>query len=64
MPKMKSKRAINKRLKMSATGKLMRTQGGKAHLNGHKNRARKRRLRGVMTANPVFTKTAKRMLQG
>ena len=33
MPKMKTKKCATKRMKMSATGKVMRSQGGKAHLN-------------------------------
>ena len=46
MPKMKTKKCATKRMKMSATGKVMRSQGGKAHLNGYKSRGRKRNLRG------------------
>ena len=38
MPKMKTKKCATKRMKMSATGKVMRSQGGKAHLNGYKSR--------------------------
>lgn len=64
MPKMKTKKAAAKRLKMSATGKVLRTQGGKSHLNSHKPRYRKRNLRGTVVAKDVFTKTAERMLQG
>ncbi|MDD2600044.1 MAG: 50S ribosomal protein L35 [Kiritimatiellia bacterium] len=64
MPKMKTKKAATKRLKMSATGKIKRTQSGKAHLNGHKTAKRKRQLRGLVVAKDVFTKTAARMLQG
>ena len=64
MPTMKTKKAATKRLKMSATGKVMRSQGGKSHLNGYKSRGRKRNLRGTTTADTVFVKTAARMLQG
>ena len=64
MPKMKTKKAATKRLKMSATGKVLRTQGGKSHLNGYKPRGRKRNLRGTVVAKEVFNKTAERMLQG
>jgi ribosomal protein L35 len=49
---------------MSATGKVLRSQGGKSHLNGYKTRGRKRNLRGTTVAKDVFTKTAARMLQG
>lgn len=45
MPKMKSHKASMKRFKVSAKGKLMRTQAGKKHLNSHKTGKRKRQLR-------------------
>jgi len=61
---MKTKKSATKRLKMSATGKVMRTQAGKSHLNGYKSRGRKRNLRGTIAASDVFVKTAVRMLQG
>lgn len=64
MPTMKSKKAARRRLKMSATGKVMRTQGGKSHINGYKTRGRKRRLRGSVVLSKALTKTAVRMLNG
>ena len=45
MPKMKTKRAAAKRLKLTATGKLMRRSGWKRHLLEAKSPKRKRRLR-------------------
>ena len=45
MPKMKTKRAASKRLKMTATGKLMRRSGWKRHLLEAKSPKRRRRLR-------------------
>ena len=64
MPSMKTKKSATKRMKMSATGKVLRTQGGKSHLNGYKTRSRKRNLRGTTVTVKEFTKTARRMLQG
>lgn len=64
MPKMKTKKSAAKRIKMSATGKVLRTQGGKSHLNSHKASKRKRSLRGWTNASDAFTKRAARMLQG
>jgi large subunit ribosomal protein L35 len=49
MPKMKSHKASRKRFRVSATGKLKRTQAGKKHLNSHKSAKRKRHLRGKIT---------------
>ena len=63
MPKMKTKKCAVKRMKTSATGKVMRSQGGKAHLNGCKTRKRKRNLRGTTTTYKAVTKTVRRMLQ-
>lgn len=54
MPKQKTKRAATKRLKKSATGKILRTSGGKSHLNACKTRKRKRNLRGMTVAHDAF----------
>ena len=45
MPKMKTHKASRKRFKVTATGKLLRNQAGKKHLNSHKSGKRKRQLR-------------------
>ena len=65
MPKMKTKKCAVKRMKLSATGKVMRSQGGKAHLNNGKTRARKRSLRGTVAIGSLkVSKTYARSLQG
>ncbi len=46
MPKMKTHKASKKRFRVSAKGKLMRSQAGKKHLNSPKAAKRKRQLRG------------------
>ncbi len=61
MPKMKTKKCATKRMKMSATGKVMRSQGGKSHLNGYKSRTRKRNLRGLAVTDVTVEKTMHRM---
>ena len=64
MPKMKTKKCATKRMKTSATGKLMRSQGGKAHLNNGKKRSRKRNLSGITAIDSLkVTKTYVRALQ-
>ena len=63
MPKMKTKKCAVKRMKTSAKGKVLRSQGGKAHLNGYKPRARTRNLRGTTVTDQTLTNTMKRMLQ-
>lgn len=62
MPKQKTKRAATKRFKKSATGKILRTCGGKSHLNACKSRKRKRNLRGMKTLDAAFQPTLKREL--
>ncbi|MBQ4439526.1 MAG: 50S ribosomal protein L35 [Kiritimatiellae bacterium] len=63
MPKMKTKKCAVKRMKMSANGKVMRSQAGKKHLNTGKTRARKRNLRGLAVTDAGVVKTMQRMLQ-
>ena len=63
MPKMKTKKCATKRMKTTGSGKVLRSQGGKAHLNACKTRARKRGLRGTTTVDATKAKTMKRMLQ-
>jgi large subunit ribosomal protein L35 len=50
MPKMKTHKASKKRFRVTATGKLKRSQAGKRHLNSHKSGSRKRHLRGGIIA--------------
>jgi large subunit ribosomal protein L35 len=45
MPKMKTHKGAKKRFRVSANGKLKRSQAGKKHLNSHKTGKRKRHLR-------------------
>ncbi len=40
----KTKKAVAKRFKITATGKVMASQSGRRHLAGSKNRKRKRHL--------------------
>ena len=46
MPKMKTHKGSRKRFRVSANGKLKRSQAGKKHLNSPKAAKRKRQLRG------------------
>ncbi|TMQ35812.1 MAG: 50S ribosomal protein L35 [Planctomycetota bacterium] len=49
MPKMKTYKAIRKRFRVTAKGKLKRRQAGKKHLQSHKTGKRKRQLRSPVT---------------
>lgn len=63
MPKMKTKKAATKRFKTSATGIVLYTRAGKAHLNSCKSRKRKRNLRGMDVLSKPEQKRARRLLQ-
>lgn len=46
MPKMKTNKAAARRFKITGTGKILRKQGGKRHLNEWKSSNAKANLRG------------------
>jgi large subunit ribosomal protein L35 len=58
MPKMRTKRGAAKRLKKTASGKLMRHKGWKSHLLEAKPPRRRRKLR---RANPIAKADERRM---
>ena len=62
MPKQKTKKSVAKRFRRSATGKMLRSKGGKGHLQTHKSRKRKRSLRRVTGTSPSFNKKISLML--
>ena len=65
MPKMKTKKCAVKRMKLSKKGKVLRSQGGHAHLNNGKKRNRKNNLCGRTAVDSLkVTKTYARALQG
>ncbi|MEW6027553.1 MAG: 50S ribosomal protein L35 [Planctomycetota bacterium] len=65
MPKMKSCKAVTKRIKRTATGKLLRHKPGKSHLLSAKNAKRRRNLRkaGQITFKPFVDKISRLILQ-
>ena len=62
MPKMKTNKALVKRIKVTGTGKLMRHRAGAGHLKSRKSPKRIRRFRKATGVSPGFTRQAKRML--
>jgi large subunit ribosomal protein L35 len=54
MPKMKTNKAAARRFKITATGKILRKQAGKRHINEWKSPDRKRKLRGFAEVSPEF----------
>ncbi|HUP38398.1 MAG TPA: 50S ribosomal protein L35 [Candidatus Limnocylindria bacterium] len=62
MPKMKTKRAAAKRLKMTGTGRLKRNRGWKRHKLEAKPPKRKRRLRKQVLVSKVDEPRLKRLV--
>ena len=62
MPKMKTKKALVGRFRVTATGKLKRTRPGKRHIMTKKAPKRKRQLSTAAFVDDGFLKTYKRLL--
>ena len=62
MPKMKTNKAVAKRVKVTARGKVLRRSPGGGHLKSRKSPKRIRRFRKRKGASPAFAKLAKRMM--
>ena len=62
MPKKKTKKAVAKRFKITATGKVKYSKAGSGHLLAKKTRKRKRNLRKSGVLSKVETKRIKDML--
>jgi len=56
MPKLKTKKAIKKRFKMTASGKLMRKHSKKNHILTKKNGKKIRQLRKLTVIGPAESK--------
>lgn len=62
MPKMKTNKAVAKRVKITARGKVLRHMPGAGHLKSCKSPSRIRRFRSTIEAPKAFAKQAKRKL--
>ena len=62
MPKIKSRRGVQKRIKVSKKGKVLIKSSGKSHLLTTKNRKRKRRLRGSGALKGASAREFKKLL--
>lgn len=62
MPKMKTKRAASKRLKVTASGKLMARSGWKQHLLEAKSPKRRRKLRKARLIDKADVPRLKRLV--
>lgn len=63
MPKLKTKRTLYKRIKLTKKGKILRRRTGKSHLLSTKSKSRKRRLNKPCSTTKAETKILRRMVQ-
>ena len=62
MPKMKTKKAVAKRVKITARGKVKVSKTGTGHLRSVKSPKSRRQSRRKMILSKAFTKSVKRRL--
>lgn len=62
MPKLKTRRSVAKRIRLTATGKLKRAQANRRHLLSHRSSKRKRRLSHNTLVSAADTKQIKRLI--
>ncbi len=62
MPKMKTKKAVAARFKVTASGKLKHSQPGKRHLNTGKSPKRKRQLSKPAILAEGLARTYRRLM--
>lgn len=62
MPKMKTKKSVAKRFKITGTGKLKRAQAFKSHILTKKSRKTKRNLRKTAYVSETQEKVMKKLL--
>lgn len=62
MPKMKTKKALSGRFKVTGTGKLQRARPGRRHILTKKTPKRKRQLARPGLVDKTILKTYKRMM--
>ena len=62
MPKLKTKKAVAKRFKVTGTGQLKRSKANSQHILGKKTTKRKRNLRKATLTDKTVLKTYKKKL--
>lgn len=61
MPKMKTHKGAAKRVKITATGKIMRNKAFKSHILTKKSQKRKRNFRKAVVLSPSDEKRVKKL---
>ena len=62
MPKLKTRKAVSKRVSVTGTGKLKRTKANKQHILTKKSTIRKRNLRKSVLVDSTNLKQMKKVL--
>lgn len=62
MPKQKTRKSLVRRFRVTKTGKVLRRQSFKRHLNVKKSAKRKRRLGRIISTSPVYAKKIKKAM--
>ena len=62
MPKLKTRKGLGDRIRVTRTGKLMRKHAWKSHLLEHKSAKRKRAFRAAQQVDPADAKQVRRSL--
>ncbi len=62
MPKLKTRKGLQKRIRVSGSGKLMRGASWKSHLLEHKSMKRKRKYEDEQPVDKADRKTIRRAL--
>jgi len=62
MPKLKTKKGVKKRFKLTKSGKVKRTKANKSHILTKKSRGRKRSLRKGGIVDKTFEDKVKKLL--
>jgi len=62
MPKMKTNKAVAKRIKITSSGKILRRRSGSGHLKSTKTPNRIRRFRKDVALSSGFAKIARKMV--
>jgi large subunit ribosomal protein L35 len=62
VPKLKTRKGLGDRIRVTATGKLMRKHAWKSHLMEHKSAKRKRAFRQEQSLSPADVKNVRRGL--
>ncbi len=62
MPKIKTKKSVSRRFRVTKSGKVLRRKSFRRHLNVKKSAKRKRRLGRVVATRKVYAKKIRKVL--